>query len=137
MKDTQLEITWTVLTAIIVTILAAISTQALMHIETIPENAKVIKVEASQWQWQFTYPNGTKALDELVLNKGEPVVFLLNARDVDHSFSIHELGVKIDVIPGHTTRTWTRPEKEGVYIVQCTEFCGLAHSRMRATVIVK
>lgn len=137
MKDTQMEIGWTVLTAIIVTILAALSTQALVSIETVPDNAKVIKVEASQWQWQFTYPNGTKALDELVLKKGEPVVFILNARDVDHSFAIHELGVKIDAIPGHTTRTWTTPQREGVYLAQCTEFCGLAHSRMHAKVIVK
>lgn len=139
MKDTHLEITWTLLTTILVAVLTVLSVQAFMGSETLPSDAIRIKVSASQWQWQFTYPDGKVVFGDegLELKKGQPVVFEVTSLDVIHSFNIPELGVKVDANPKTITEAWTIPQREGEYLVQCTEFCGLGHNEMRGKVIVK
>ena len=138
MKDhTKLEIGWTVLTALVVAVLTAISVNALFVIEDFPEDAMTIKVESSQWQWQFRYPNNTAVLDEIVLPVNEPIIFEVTSFDVIHSFNLPDLGVKVDAVPGRRNYAWVIAEEPGEYFVQCTEFCGLGHARMHGTVIFK
>lgn len=83
------------------------------------------------------------ARDDLVfrgslhLPAGRPVVVRLRSNDVLHSFSIPELRVKQDVIPGHTGRTQFLPERAGTFEIACAELCGLGHYRMRGFAYVK
>ena len=104
-----------------------------MH--TIPDNAIRIHVVAKQWMWQFVYPNGASSEDELRVPVGHPVEVLITSRDVIHSFYVPAFRVKQDAVPGRITTIWFTAVTPGTYPIECAEFCGAGHSRMRGTVI--
>jgi len=58
------------------------------------------------------------------------------ADDVVHSWWIPELHGKQDTIPGQVNRMWFETDTVGTYEGQCTEFCGVQHAAMKATVEV-
>jgi cytochrome c oxidase subunit 2 len=60
----------------------------------------------------------------------------LRSHDVLHAFSVAAFRVKQDIIPGLIGSTQFVPTVEGTYEIGCAELCGLAHYRMRGTVIV-
>ena len=100
-----------------------------------PANAIRIHVVAKQWMWQFVYPNGANAEDELRIPVGQPVVLEMTARDVIHSFYVPAFRVKRDVLPGRVTQQWFTATEPGTYDILCAEYCGAGHSRMRGRVI--
>ena len=51
--------------------------------------------------------------------------------DVIHSFWIPALNGKKDAVPGHRHPLELEADEPGVYLGQCTEFCGLSHANMR------
>jgi cytochrome c oxidase subunit II len=55
---------------------------------------------------------------------------------VIHSWWIPELGGKIQAIPGRTNHIWFKADKQGTYVGQCAELCGLYHEAMKASVVV-
>jgi cytochrome c oxidase subunit 2 len=99
-------------------------------------NPLEVKLDAHQFYWQFTYPNGAVSIDELHLPVGRVVKIDINSEDVNHSWWIPQLGGKTDAIPGRTNHIWYQPDKIGTYHGQCAEFCGLFHERMLARAIV-
>jgi cytochrome c oxidase subunit II len=139
---TRLELIWT---AIPVLILAAIATfifYKLPGIKNVPKatagNAPVeIRVDAHQFYWQFTYPNGAVSVDELHAPVGKVVKVAIHSQDVDHSWWIPELDGKFDAIPGVVNHTWFRARRIGSYRGQCGEFCGVFHAAMNADVKVE
>ncbi len=103
----------------------------------------VIEIEASQWQWQFHYPDSNVTIvqptdtdvPELVLPRGETVEFQLTSPDVIHSFWVPGFLYKRDVIPGEVQTMQVNVTGEpGSYAAACAEFCGLGHTNMRFTV---
>ena len=100
-----------------------------------PDNAEQIQVIARQFNWEFHYPNGD-ATTELHLVRNRPVEFVMESRDVLHSFFVPAFRQKQDVVPGRYTYTWVKPTKEGVYRLYCTEYCGDSHSLMKTNVTV-
>lgn len=138
----RLELIWT---AIPVLILAAIGTfvfYKLPGIEDVP-SAKAeggplrIKIDAHQFYWQFTYPNGTISIDELHAPVNRTVRVDITSHDVDHSWWIPELGGKFDAIPGQRTHTWFKADQIGTYKGRCGEFCGAFHAEMAARVVIE
>src|SRR5689334_2767346 len=136
---TRLELIWT---AIPVLILAAIATfifYKLPGIDDVPA-AKAeggplrIRVDAHQFYWQFTYPNGAVSIDELRAPVNRTVRVDIHSEDVDHSWWIPELGGKFDAIPGAPSHTWFKADKIGTYVGKCGEFCGVFHAEMAADV---
>ena len=105
---------------------------------TAGEQQLEIKVTGRQFYWQYEYPNGVIAIDQMRAPAGIPVKLVVSAPDSDviHSWWIPALGGKIDAIPGRTNETWFEADKEGVYTGQCAELCGLEHARMLASVEV-
>ena len=97
-----------------------------------------IKVTGRQFYWQYEYPNGVIAIDQMRAPAGVPVKLVVDAPDSDvvHSWWIPALGGKIDAVPGITNETWFEAENEGVYTGQCAELCGVEHARMLASVEV-
>ena len=89
-------------------------------------------------------PNG-----ELRLVKGKPVELIIGSRDVIHDVGLTHFRMKMDAVPGITTRLWFTPtittremqEKTGnpdfVYEISCDQMCGKGHYSMRAIVIVE
>jgi cytochrome c oxidase subunit 2 len=103
--------------------------------------AVVVQVYAEQFAWNFRYPGkdgkfGT-ADDVTTINNlhapvGKPVICVMRARDVIHSFWLPHFRVKMDVMPGLTHRVWFQATREGTFEIACAELCGLGHYRMRA-----
>ena len=96
-------------------------------------NPLVIKVEARQFAWKFTYPNG-KSYGSLRLPLDRHVKLDITADDVIHSFWVPQLSQKQDAVPGQHNSLVITPTHIGTYPVICTELCGLGHALMRSHV---
>lgn len=102
----------------------------------------VVRVQAQRWSWSFTYPDGQVVTDELVLPVDERVRFDVTSIDVLHSFWIPAFRVKMDAVPGRTTKLRVTPEDVGDteedsnLRVQCAEFCGVSHWSMATPIRV-
>ena len=95
----------------------------------------IVNVVASQWSWNFIYPDGSES-GELKI-KGDIVRLELESKDVIHSFYVREMGFKVDIIPGRTRIHIIIAETPGEYWIQCAEFCGAYHGGMRTKVIIE
>jgi len=73
---------------------------------------------------------------QLVLPVGREVDLRLSAQDVIHGFSIPELRLKQNAVPGETIHVHFTPTRPGTYAILCTQLCGLGHYRMNATLRV-
>jgi cytochrome c oxidase subunit II len=73
---------------------------------------------------------------ELVLPTNREVDLRLNAQDVIHGFSIPELRLKQNAVPGQSIHVHFTPITPGTYAILCTQLCGLGHYRMNATLRV-
>jgi cytochrome c oxidase subunit II len=140
---TRLELAWTAGPVIVLFLVAAFIFIQLPGIKDVPEATAgeqqlEVKVTGRQFYWQYEYPNGVVAIDQLRAPVGVPVRLVVSAPDADviHSWWIPALGGKIDAIPGRTNETWFEAGNEGVYTGQCAELCGLEHARMLASVEV-
>lgn len=103
----------------------------------------VVEVEGVQWTWFVSYPDqGVTRVSELVLPVDRTVTFEITSLDVLHSFWVPAFLMKIDAVPGRTTRISLTPTQTGSFQtdpnlrVQCAELCGMAHARMRIPVRV-
>lgn len=70
-------------------------------------------------------------INVLQVPRDRAVVVRLQARDVIHNFTLPQMRVKQDVVPGLPVDTWFRPVREGRWEIACSQLCGLGHYRMR------
>lgn len=70
-------------------------------------------------------------LNVLMLPLDHTAVIQLTSRDVIHSFTLNEMRVKQDAVPGMTSRIWFTPIATGDWEIACSQLCGLGHYRMR------
>ena len=103
----------------------------------VPANRMEVKLEAGMYSWDYTYPNGVRTQNELVVPAGTPVVLRMTSRDTLHSHYIPDFRVKEDSMPGRITYLWFNPTKPGEHIVTCAEYCGVMHGYMAGRIIVK
>jgi cytochrome c oxidase subunit 2 len=73
---------------------------------------------------------------ELVLPANRQVDLRLQAQDVIHGFSVPEMRLKQNAVPGQTIHLHFTPTTPGTYAILCTQLCGLGHFRMNATLRV-
>jgi cytochrome c oxidase subunit 2 len=132
---TKLEIVWTAIPAVLVTAISIVSAIVLAQNSKTGSNPLVVKVEAVQFAWKFTYPNG-KSYGYLTLPLGRHVKLDITAHDVIHSFWSPELSQKQDAVPGQHTSLVVTPSRTGTFPVICTELCGLGHALMRSHVTI-
>ena len=76
-------------------------------------------------------------INQLVLPVGKPVIVHLTSKDVIHSFSLIQMRVKQDAIPGETIPVWFTPILTGDWEINCSQLCGLGHFRMRGAYSIK
>ena len=136
---TGLEIVWTAVPAVLVTLISIVSAVVLAKNDDAGENPLRIGVTAQQFAWKFEYPgegDATIASGRLVLPVGQAVKLTLRSVDVIHAFWVPEFGQKSDAVPGIETTLVITPTRIGNYAVVCTELCGLGHATMRAQVEV-
>ncbi len=134
---TGLEIAWTAIPALLVTLIAVVSTVALAENGKWHANRLKVEVTAQQFAWHFKYPQyGGFKSDTLWLQEDRQVELRLTSLDVIHSFWVPEFRQKQDAVPGLLTRLGITPTKTGKHTLICTELCGLGHALMRAPVVV-
>jgi cytochrome c oxidase subunit 2 len=73
---------------------------------------------------------------QLVLPAGREVDLTLLSQDVIHGFSVPEMRLKQNAVPGQTTHIHFTPTVPGTYAIMCTQLCGLGHYRMTATMLI-
>jgi cytochrome c oxidase subunit 2 len=141
---TGLEIAWTAVPALLVTIIAIAAAVVLTQNGNAGSNPLRVNVTAVQFAWSFEYANGSaKGVQSPILRLplGRPVQFTLRSKDVIHSLWVPEFGQKMDALPytdefPHPTTLVITPNKLGTFPLMCTELCGLGHALMRSQVIV-
>ena len=129
----------------IVIIVAAV--KVWMHVkQTLPPAEATIKVVGQQWVWSFVHPGRDGQLqtaddiattDDLHIEVGKTYHFLLESKDVLHSFSVPVFRLKQDAIPGRTITGWFKATKTGSYDIQCAEICGMGHGVMMGRIHIE
>ena len=139
--NTNLELAWTIAPVLILVAIGAFIFYKLPQIRDIPqaeaaaEGAPLtVTVKGYRFYWQYTYEDGTIAMDRLRAPAGRPVRLLITAPEFDviHSWWIPAAGGKFDAIPGKVNETWFKVENPGILRGQCGEFCGIQHAAMLA-----
>jgi cytochrome c oxidase subunit 2 len=145
-SDSRVQITWLVVTSVMVLGLAAYGTVGLFGsshgagggqgpnpIAKPPAGVKPLQVQVigQQWLWTFRYPSyGGVETGTLELPVNQWVELHVTSLDVDHSFWAYELGVKADAIPGADNVAYIKAMTTGQFQVRCAELCGLWHGHM-------
>jgi heme/copper-type cytochrome/quinol oxidase subunit 2 len=60
----------------------------------------------------------------------QSIYFMVTSRDVLHSFSVPNLGLKIDSNPGRLNSMSVSFDRLGLFYGQCSELCGVSHGFM-------
>jgi cytochrome c oxidase subunit 2 len=138
--NTTLEITWTIVTALIFIVLAFMSEPLWGRIkQQVPPTNIQVRVTAKQFNWEFLYPGPDGKFDtaddllldnELHVPVNRVVQVFLTSKDVIHSFFLPHLRMKQDTLPGRVIQGWFEATKTGVYEIPCAELCGFGHSGM-------
>ncbi len=144
--NTALEIFWTIVPLIVVIGFFVVGLRGFVDLDTPPAGADVVDVEASQWQFNFKYPNGAESGD-LYLRLNRPVLLRLTSKDVSHALYIPAFRGQRNAVPGRTTFLWFQPTEltagkdpetgeDAYFHAFCTQYCGNGHSEMHAKVYV-
>jgi cytochrome c oxidase subunit 2 len=133
----KLELWWTIIPAVFVVLLSAVSVRIWYEIMLEPQNGLVVQAIGHQFDFTFRYPqvNG-EITDEMHLPINVPVTLNLTSSDVIHSFWVPAMRLKNDTVPGLVTEIRFTPRLEGRYQIICTQFCGVLHSQMNKQVLV-
>jgi cytochrome c oxidase subunit 2 len=144
-----------------------------------PEEATVVRVVAEQFAWNVHYPGPDRmfgrtdvnliaaenplgldrsdpaakdditTINQLTVPVNHPVLIHLTSKDVVHSFTLYEMRVKQDAIPGTDSPVWFIPtvtteqmrknlgQPTFDFEIACSQLCGLGHYRMRGFLSVK
>ena len=154
----NLEISWTVLPALILVYIAGPSFALLYSMdEILPESFFTLIIQGAQWYWNYEYYLNTSKISvssymisELDLEFGQsrllsvnnpiflprdlPTRLLVTSNDVLHSWAVPSLGIKVDAVPGRLNQVIVQPLRSGVFFGQCSEICGANHGFMPITI---
>jgi cytochrome c oxidase subunit 2 len=140
----KLEIGWTIVPALILAIVGAVTLPVIFDLASIPKHALDVNVYGQKYWWGYEYPGqsqygitdtGIRTANELHIPAGVTVNLTMRSRDVIHSFWAPELNGKRDVVPGRVHHWKLEADHPGVYSGQCAEFCGTSHAFMRIKVV--
>lgn len=156
-----LEISWTIIPALILVVMAVPATKVLFNMNNDAKDDLTIKVTGYQWKWHYDYlkenvsffSNLSTPFDQihnkapktefylrevdhpLVIPIHKKVRFLITSNDVNHAWWVPDFGVKRDALAGFINEAWTIVDKPGVYRGQCAELCGINHAFMPIVVV--
>jgi cytochrome c oxidase subunit II len=129
---TGLEIFWTAIPAVIVTVFGVWAGIILHDNEAHAATDETLVVHGHQFFWSFDYPrHGVKGLTgDAYLPVNTRIIIRTTGEDVIHDFFVPDWRVKIDTVPGTWSETYVNVKKQGRYLVQCAELCGGGHGPM-------
>jgi cytochrome c oxidase subunit 2 len=140
----QIELAWTIIPILIVVVLFLATARVIHAIQDAPKPATAMEVTVigHQFWWEFRYPAfGIVTANELHVPVSDPVrstpTFLkLLSADTDHSFWVPQLAGKTDLIPNRVNQMWMDPQRTGIFLGQCAQYCGTQHAKMLLQVSV-
>jgi cytochrome c oxidase subunit 2 len=132
----KVEIVWTAIPFLIVVFLFVLTLRAMNRADPPPAPSPDLIVTGHQFWWEAQYPaSGAVTANEIHIPIGTPLSVRLDSKDVLHEFWVPELARKMTTVPGQPNHIWLQADKPGVYIGQCSEFCGTQHAWMRILVV--
>ena len=142
--STQVELSWTVIPILIVVVLFLATARIIFVTERAvkPADALDVVVIGHQYWWEYRYPKlGIVTANELHIPVSDPhhptpTYLTMSSADTNHSFWIPRLAGKMDVIPNKVNVMWMDPERPGLYLGQCAQYCGVQHAKMLLRVYV-
>ena len=114
--------------------------------QTLPPADEQVRVVGQQWTWTFVHagtdgkldtPDDIVTADDLHVEVGKTYHFLLESKDVLHSFSVPVFRLKQDAVPGRTITGWFKATKTGAFDIQCAEICGIGHGVMNGRIHIE
>nr|AWW03121.1 cytochrome c oxidase subunit II [Cichlidogyrus halli] len=144
-ENAGLELVWTLIPTLWVYILCYCNVSIVVdEIESGVTNS--VKIIGRQWYWSYNfegeeYDSFMTSLvnnvdNPLIISYGSPTRLLVTASDVIHSFSVPDLGLKVDAVPGRINQVVVTPSRVGSFVGYCSEICGTGHSYMPIVVEV-
>lgn len=141
-----LEFIWTLIPTLMVVILCFFKLNYLIY-NRVQVMKEPIKIVGHQWYWTYELLDGrvydsfmtdfVKGVNKpLRLERNISYILLITSDDVIHSFSVPDLGLKMDAIPGRINSVIGRFDRFGVFVGYCTELCGAGHRYMPIVVEV-
>ncbi len=130
-----LEAAWTIVTFAIFLSFFYWGTELYVSDYRPPAGAVQIDVVGKQWMWKIEHRNGVREIDTMHVPVGQKVTLHIESEDVIHSFFVPAFRLKQDAVPGRVTEYWFKVTRPGSYDLECAEYCGRDHSRMRGRVI--
>jgi cytochrome c oxidase subunit II len=128
--DLRLEILWTVIPLIIVSVILALTLRTTEQLIN-PDPTVHITSVGHQWWWEFDFgPQHFKTANEIDVPVGQTLAVRLLSADVIHGFWVPQLGGKTQMIPGSVNHTSLTPVALGKYRGECANFCGVQHAHM-------
>jgi cytochrome c oxidase subunit 2 len=142
--STQVELAWTVIPILTVIVLFLSTARVIFAVQDAPKPASALDVTVigHQFWWEYRYPKlGIVTTNELHIplsddSNSRPTYLKLLSADVVHSFWVPQLGGKTDLIPNQANSMWMNPLQPGLYVGQCSQFCGVQHAKMLLRVYV-
>ncbi|SBT04095.1 putative cytochrome C oxidase polypeptide II oxidoreductase protein [Candidatus Accumulibacter aalborgensis] len=89
---------------------------------------RVIEIEAKRFEYT---PN------EIRVKRGGAVTLAFRSIDFVHGFSLPDLGVRADLVPGRVTEVRIKAKEAGKFLFLCDNFCGDRHEEMNGMLIVE
>lgn len=151
----SLEYIWTFFPSVVIYLILVPSLYLLYSLDDDIEPIFLIKVIGHQWFWSYEfdldYLNASYEIDSSLISESDlelgakrllevdnrlylpvniPFKLLITSTDVLHSWSVPELGIKVDAVPGRLNETLTCITRPGIFYGQCSELCGVGHGFM-------
>nr|YP_010596125.1 cytochrome c oxidase subunit II [Acanthaspis pedestris]WAJ48457.1 cytochrome c oxidase subunit 2 [Acanthaspis pedestris] len=152
LEGQTIELIWTIMPAITLIFIALPSLRLLYLMDEINNPLLTIKSIGHQWYWSYEYSDfknmefdsymkpsndledsDFRLLDvdnRIILPINSQIRILVTAADVLHSWTIPNLGIKIDATPGRLNQGSFLINRPGLMFGQCSEICGANHSFM-------
>jgi cytochrome c oxidase subunit 2 len=127
--STKLEIIWTLIPTLLVLVMFYYGWAGWTPMRHAPKDSFNIQVTGRMWNYTFQYQNG-KTTDTLFVPMNKAVKLKLISMDVIHGFYIPAFRIKEDVVPGREKSAWFIAQREGLFELFCSEYCGMDHSYM-------
>jgi cytochrome c oxidase subunit 2 len=134
-----LEFWWTAIPTILVIILSIYSVKIWADLQNTQGDVLTVEAIGYQFGFQFRYPKLANPVSnqEMHLPVNTPTTIHVTSRDVIHGFWVPELRMKADMVPGLINTIRVTPQVPGKYRIICTEFCGVLHGKMTATLVIE
>ncbi len=144
------DMVWT-LTPVFAFVIVVVPLVRYLHLrDSIPADV-TIAVTGRMWSWTYNYPDYrnlsfsapmladrasakaaapamSRGYDHIVVPVGKTVRIVTVGTNVIYRWAIPDIDATVEALPGQTTQSWFKADKEGRYYGQCTELCGLPHT---------